>query len=384
MIDTLGEHQPVRVMTRSRAWRTLDALTFEGTVVLLGGLNFGSGIFFSGLSREIVVLGYGFEEETIRKQLEYIAHDTQRASAPIGDKWRLLTGSSASVIDREIDYNVSARWQIEVERVSVDGVYLDEMQPFKTLNPIDPDWLTACLEAHEESPVVDHADAVGRTTRGRLRIVLDDGEDDLFVLPTTRILVVDEVEKEGEGEIAADDLVPGMTIIALRNDPSRSLFEAMAERLESNPEYMRAQSMLIQWRQAVAVVSRLTGGSAQAAFEMLRHHGVCVRSPQAVGYWLKGTVIGPIEPGSVLAVAKVAGRADLEHNYRVVHEAARQIATWRRTLGRNLAKAVREGLGLGPDRLVDKELGLYSSDLEELTRIATVVAVESVERKAGQ
>lgn len=376
-IDLLSEEQPVRVMTRSRAWRSLDPVASRGAVLLLGGPDFASGIFFAGLAREVIVLAYDFEDEAIRKQLEHIAHDTQRLSAPGNDKLRLISGAVGPVIDRGVDFLVPARWHIEVDRQSVNGTYLDEPRLPGALLPIDPDWLSTCLEAVDE-PLPEEPGAVVRAATSRIRITLDDGEDDLFVTPDARLLVVDEMERTGEGEIDAMEVKPGMTIIAMRNDPDRSLFDCLAERLETNRDYTLAQSILLQWRHAVAVVSQRAGGSASAAYDMLRRYGVGVGTSQAVANWMKGSVIGPAEAKSVLAVAKAAGRADLERNYRVVHEAAKRIATWRRSLGRNLAQAVRAGLGLGPDRLVDKDLGLYSSDLEELTRIARVVSVASV------
>lgn len=377
-IDLLREDQPVRVMTRSRAWRSLDSAASQGAVLLLGGPDFASGIFFAGLAREVIVLTYDFEEEAVRAQLEHIAYDTQRLSAPGIDKWRVISGSPGPVIDREVDFLVPARWHIKIDPQSVTGTYLDEPVPPGPLLSIDPDWLTACLEAADEAqPAEEPATSVPLATV-RIRIALDDGEDDLVVAPDTRVLVVDELERTGEGEIEATELKPGMTIIAMRHDPGRSLFECLAERLETNRDYMLAQSVLVQWRHAVAVIAERAGGSASVAYEMLRRHDVGVGTSQAVANWMKGAVIGPAEARSVLAVAKVAGRVDLERNYRVIHEAAKRIATWRRSLGRNLAQHVRAGLGLGPDRLIDKDLGLYSSDLEELTRVASVVSVESV------
>jgi hypothetical protein len=354
---------------------------------------------------------YDLERESIERQLNFIAHDTQCTSIPWGDKRTWLVGAqkrvaNGALADNEVDGSAPL-WRVEYPLLSPAGVLPNRLSIVEPFTLPTTDWLQKVLDetsevvpedlAYDTNTEAPRAEGLTSARGGpRVLIELDDAEPAAQLSPDTPILLLlnaqndsaggrafDDLQGTGEGAILASEAQAGMWVLIPRRTIGGELLDRLLERFELSPEYSSARHFRQVWKDAVALVTERTHGSAAAALSLLAQHGVAVTSAQSVQRWMRGIVVGPRSAESIRAMGHVAERAELIRHYALIHAALGQIRMWRIALGRKLVEYVRAGQSLGPDAVVDARLRLRRVDLEEVTRIGRVTKVSLVEPRGA-
>jgi hypothetical protein len=387
----LGEHEievidsHVEVVTRGELHRAAWAgeHSARAELLLIEPLGFSAGFFFSGLARAVRVLAYDLEREAVERQLGFIAHDTQCASVSQGDKLDWVVGIDRVPTDARVEVDAPL-WRIQYCTLRAIGVFPGDLPEVRAFRLSDSGWLQRALEATDEPEADDDVsgspDMPARSGR-RIRLELDDDEEPAVLSVDTPLLLLDELQKTGEGTILAADTRPGMVVLIPRRTIGAALLDRLLEEFESSSEYVIAAQFLRMWKDAVARLVQRTGGSATIAYGWLARHGVRVTTAQAVYYWMRGMVLGPRNAESIRALGEAIERSDLTRHYLKVHAAIGEVRRWRRALARKLAEYVRVGRALGPDAVIDSRLGLRRGDLEAMTRIGRVTRVTYLEMR---
>ena len=108
---------------------------------------------------------------------------------------------------------------------------------------------------------------------------------------------------------------------------------------------------------------------------LLQKYQVDVETEQTINNWFNHKFIGPGTLQSLTAVAEASSLPDIIKNIRPIWNAIKYVRGVHIKLGRQIAAYVRTGVGMQNDKLISKELNLYSSDLEDLTRIGEILHI---------
>lgn len=179
-------------------------------------------------------------------------------------------------------------------------------------------------------------------------------------------------------EVAIKALKVGERVLLVDNGARRGLFDVIAEKLQSLPEFAAVVMLIRDWQERArraGYESGLTHG--QILERMGPQAGVTTSA--AVGHWVRGFVFGPDDPEDVRRFGEAVGDQFLAQRWQAVGRALETMRTQRRKWGKMLARVVS---GLNPTELddagyFDRRLGIHYSDLAEAVTMHEVKAVSN-------
>lgn len=177
-------------------------------------------------------------------------------------------------------------------------------------------------------------------------------------------------------EVAIKALKIGDRVLLVDHGARRGLFDVIAEKLESLPEFAGVVMLIRDWQERARRAGYESGLThAQILSRMGAQAGVT--TPAAVGHWVRGFVFGPDDPEDVRRFGEAVGDQFLAQRWQAIGRALETMRTQRRKWGKMLARVVS---GLNPAELddagyFDRRLGIHYSDLAETVTMHEVKAV---------
>lgn len=180
-----------------------------------------------------------------------------------------------------------------------------------------------------------------------------------------------------EKDVAAKSLRPGDVVVLVDKGARSSLFDLIAEALETLPEFQSTILMVREWRSKARSVleTDLTYDEILTRMQGLESG---ITTPGAISHWVHGRVIGPDDPEDIRRFGEAIGDRFLAENWRLLGKAIKTLRVHRRKVGRQLAKVIEQQsyAGLEEDGYFDHRLGIHMSDLAEALTTHTVVSVD--------
>ncbi len=369
-IDMISD--PIFILTHNQLWRKVkESPLINMKVLWIGTPDFYCGAFFGGIIPDLTLMIYLNERDGLEKQLGYIEHNTQKLSRRSGDKLAFLRDLSLPIEDRQVVAESVSPWTITWEEVDLAGLYPGDLPVIDPFILPNVDWMAEWLN----EPMPQNTQPTCDTRDPCVVITLSDGEADITLPRNASVLVLDEISDRSEGLVPVSSLHPGLTILVPRDDPQRSLLDRLIDNLRNDPEFYLNEKLAERWYLAIETIGARTGYDTEKALRLLQKHHVDVETEQTINNWFNHKYIGTGTTQSLIAVAKASNMLDVINNTKQIWNAIKYVRKVRRILLGQIAKYISTGMSLEKDKLISKELNLYSSDLEELTRIGEILHI---------
>jgi len=404
----------ILVFTRAQLRRAVAEATLPRfcTLLPLHPLGFGDEIYFSGIASAVRLQVYDWEQEALEQQIAPIESDLQRSSPRAGQKLHLLTHLQPVDATRMAHPFVSPNdapssdssplWERRRRFSKEHSVIPEKPQEPPPFSFGTTNWLKRVL-AQEDCSRSASADRDASISNARstsvsarplsrelVAIELDDGEPPTQLAPDAPVLVLcrssgsmrTETHRAEETPVVwtvrAREVRVDWQVLFPRTEGTRDALERLLEAFNVSAEYLTATHVNDVWKDGLLKVPERIGRSGAKALAVLAQHGIPIISPRTVTRWKQGVVVGPRHAASIRAVGLATDQPQLVRLDQMIHAAQVHIRGCRIRLYRRLTTLVGAGKSMGPDALVDPDLGIRRADLDEFARIGCVKSVVRV------
>jgi hypothetical protein len=241
----------------------------------------------------------------------------------------------------------------------------------------EDDLSTHVLDMAEQDSLAILEEALEVKFHGGWHIILD--PDDKVRVVTVR---ADGANTSIEDRYARS-LRPGDRLLFIHRKHHQNLYELIVARIHQKPGINLHVKLVQRWRDDLARAytvrrSQSPAWSVKDFLRELRSRGSSITSTLTLHNWLNGETIAPDDPKDLRRVAEIFGLEFLRSEYRRINGAAERIRAIHRGLGRRLNTWLRQQLSgdirntIGPDDVLDSELGLTFSDFRESLQVLEV------------
>jgi hypothetical protein len=181
-------------------------------------------------------------------------------------------------------------------------------------------------------------------------------------------------------------LQPNDLLILINNSTSKSLSEAVINKVESHPKMIEVITYQKSWIHYLQRGVKETGDYPAVILHKLKLLGA--KSPKtslAVSHWVNGRVIGPRDKNNIKLIGEIYRQPFLIENIDKIYAAVRRLRGIHHSLSRKLGRLIpKAGVALEQggedDTLIDSELDLYLEDFANIITIERVKAVEGPQK----
>ncbi len=181
-------------------------------------------------------------------------------------------------------------------------------------------------------------------------------------------------------------LQPNDLLILVSNSTSKSLAEAVINKVESHPKMIEVIAYQKSWIHFLQRGVKETGDFPALILQKLKLKGAeSPKTPEAVSYWVSGRVIGPRDKNNIKLIGEIYNKPFLIENVDKIYATVRRLRRIHHSLSRKLGKLIpKAGVALEQggedDTLIDSELDLYLEDFANIITIERIKAVEGPEK----
>lgn len=245
--------------------------------------------------------------------------------------------------------------------------------------PTDPDWISTLMADVEDQPYQAAQD--DPPVLGELTIETGSGAFYRYGEGQQVYVLRDQQGAEKLKHVAAEDVLPGDTLVRLNGDDERcfSLVELMIDYAEGNTtEYRVFQSLVSQWHTYVDHAVHVCGG-IEDLHRQLQSAGISI-TLESVRNWSRHFVIGPTEKKVVPLMARLGKIKHTEADIQSVQNAQRSIRGLHSQMGRRL-RALAVAAKVGHIDIAGTADNIVSQD--ELVELVCVEEVVSIRHHKG-
>lgn len=181
-------------------------------------------------------------------------------------------------------------------------------------------------------------------------------------------------------------LQPNDLLILINNSTSKSLAEAVINKVESHPKMIEVITYQKSWIHYLQRGIKETGDNPASILNKLKLKGAkSPTTPLAVSNWVNGGVIGPRDKNNIKLIGEIYNQPFLIENLDKIYAAVQRLRGIHVSLSKKLGKLIpKAGVALEQgdedDTLVDSELDLYLEDFANIITIERVKAVAGSEK----
>lgn len=202
--------------------------------------------------------------------------------------------------------------------------------------------------------------------------------------PATRVMDVFRPATEQKERISVEELMPGMLIVILVDDPYEDLFQRLLEAIREQRD-LRASIALDLWDRAKRAALTKHGGSRAALHAALLKNGLSVDYPALVGWYRVGEaeILAPLRFEDFELLGRASGIYSDAALLGATFACIQQERVVRRTSGRQLSQLLFHLAAGQHYHLALKSAEALGTALEQVAAAVSIREVESVVRVGG-
>jgi hypothetical protein len=217
----------------------------------------------------------------------------------------------------------------------------------------------------------------GQSRRTLAYCEITDTHGDRYCYPRGRLVDIFRPATERKERIAASELVPGMFMVVLVDDPYEDLFQRMLEAIHEQQDH-GAKLALSLWGYAKPAALTKHGGNRKRLHRWLAAEGLSVEYPAVVGWYQTGDdeIIAPLKRDDFNILASASGLYTDPATIDATFNCIERERIVRRTCGRKLSSLLSY-LAAGKHY----EIALKSADAigTALEQVAAAISLREVE-----